>query len=815
MNIIFKNLIRNAFGKPLRTILVVFSIFVCSISAMLCFDLSGALKSAMLSEIRSVSTADFQLILKPGQKIDLGEDFPEAEVFPIYLYNESYYVDIPGEYNYVKSQSVRILGMDFGQAARMEFIPAVEAGPMEAVVTTGYAGKTGCAEGDTVTLHDKAGDPHEFTVVKILSNDDRNALISEDTILVDLKSAEVLSCGQDSVGILMIDVKDNNLASDAKTILADRYGEENVDDLMIPEEILRMTENLTSVMAMVFVITFLLVIFVTFSICERIVSERMSLVGTLRSLGMSTRRTAGILLLENIFYALMGSVPAVVVYALIRVPLLTAALTTDQGDMTFPDLSVILVTSVIAGAVIIECLIPLRAILKAMKISIRDIIFDNRDTEYKLNRTVTVIGIILVVLAAVLFFFSSNLIAATVFMICAVTGLAFLFPALFRTFASVMRKIAAKHDRAVWELALTESVSRKSTVTSGILCATSASMCIIVFAIAMSAIETFEAKIYTADVVVSVSEDPARYSFIGYIDGVSDVERYYETTDTVKTGGSDEVHEYRFCGVPEGGYKYYSMYRGLPDKVEDGTVYIHRSMIDRSGWKEGDKITITFNCNMFFPIEQEMTVGGIFDTASAIDGKNLFVISQNDYIRIFHDKPSQLLVKADDPEMVAAMINKYTVGDNTARTRTEIEDSDMKEASQAIAVFLVIIGVAVGMTSVGMISNQIIGFEGRRKELAIMLSTAMDQKTLRRVLVREILTMSGFAAGLGAITGALVTIALKHGVAGMEGVSFELNLTPVPAVMFWIIMTLLYTMTVLFPVAKMKKMKISEQIKYE
>ena len=76
MNIIFKNLIKNSFGKPIRTILVVFSIFVCSMAAMLCFDLSGSLKIAMMNEIGSVSNADYQVLLKPGQNTDMPEGFP-------------------------------------------------------------------------------------------------------------------------------------------------------------------------------------------------------------------------------------------------------------------------------------------------------------------------------------------------------------------------------------------------------------------------------------------------------------------------------------------------------------------------------------------------------------------------------------------------------------------------------------------------------------------------------------------------------------------------------------------------------------------
>jgi len=820
MNIIFKNLIKNSFGKPIRTILVVFSIFVCSMAAMLCFDLSGSLKIAMMNEIGSVSNADYQVLLKPGQNTDMPEGFPEADVFPVYMYSEKYYQDIPGEYNYVSMKNIRVLGIDLDTAARMKFIDPIEAGFMEAVVTYKFASKSGYNEGDMITLHDKANEPHEFRIVKIIPGESGNPLISSDTALINLESAEVLSCGQDNVGLLLINVKDNSLASRAKEMLAEKYGEENIEDFLIPEEILTMIDNLNSVLTMVFVITFLLVIFVTYSICERIVSERMSLVGTLRSLGMSSKRTAGILLLENIFYAILGSVPAVIIYTIVREPILSSVLMVEAEDGTsmipdHPAVSVFLLIGVVSGAVFIECLIPLRAILKAMKISIRDIIFDNRDTDYKLSRPISITGIVLLVLAVIPFLFMRNLATATLCMIFTVTGLALAFPLLFSLFAKAAKKISDKKENAVWSLALTESVSRKSTVKSGILCVTSAAMCMIILAIAMSAIDTFGASLYSADVIVSCTDKPSRYSFIEYIDGVTDVERVYSTQTNVMIGDETKSNFYNFYGVPEGGYKYYNMLVGLPEKVEDGTIYLHSSMNALYGFQPGDKVTVVFSSGSLFPIKQEMTVGGTFDTISAVDGKNTFAISQNDFIKIFHDMPSQFMVIADNPDMVAAVVNKYTGGDDIANTRVALEEQDRKDAASSIAIFIVVIGVAAGMTFIGMVSNQIIGFEGRRKELAVMLATAMNRKTLARVLTREILAMSCFAAGLGVISGGLVTMVLKTGIARMDGVYFDLKLTPLALIVYWIVMTLLYTFTVLFPVSRMRKMKISEQIKYE
>ena len=128
---------------------------------------------------------------------------------------------------------------------------------------------------------------------------------------------------------------------------------------------------------------------------------------------MDSTGTGLILLLENMLYAVLGSVPAAVLYSLIRNSMYSSLLTGTTTDGTsisldIPVMSVLLPAGVVIGAIAIECFIPLRAIMKALKISIRDIIFDNRDTEYKFSKTGRIVGIVTGVLAVIFFFLKTN-----------------------------------------------------------------------------------------------------------------------------------------------------------------------------------------------------------------------------------------------------------------------------------------------------------------------------------------------------------------------------------------------------------------------
>ena len=481
MNIVLKNSLKNIFGKPLRTLLVVFAIFVCSFCALLCFDLSESITGILTLFYGSVSRADFIVSSSGSDVSTLPEGFPEADTMTIVGDSEMLYKKIDGEYCYVTTDTLRIMGLDVDEAVDMKFLAPIDLKDDEVFINKAFSDDYGYKVGDKITIHDRADEELEFTIGGILPDDTKNPLITGYTAIMNLNSSKKVSCGRMSADMLLIDLHDNTLLEEAKDMIEDRYPAAVITELYLSESDMALVNEMKSVFYLLFAIAFLLVIFVTASICNRIVSERMSYIGTLRSLGMSTSRTGRILLLENVLYALLGSIPATLLYALVRNPLLSFMFngTDSEGhavQFDIPAFPVGLVIGVILGAVLIECLIPLRAILKALKTSIRDIIFDNRDTAYRFSRATLVIGIICLVTAVVTFFFRTNMILAILCMLTSVAALAALFPWILKFITALIKKISDKLDRPSMALASVEAISRKSTVGSGVLCATAAAI---------------------------------------------------------------------------------------------------------------------------------------------------------------------------------------------------------------------------------------------------------------------------------------------------------------------------------------------------
>ena len=525
MNIVLKNSIKNLFGKPFRTLLVVFTIFMCCMSALLSFDMGSFIQRVLKEYYGSVSRADFMLSSDGRDLTQLPEGFPECDIMAVSCNYEKVYKDIDGEYCYVTTDYLTIYGVDIDEAVSMEFLDPMEPEYGNIYITAEYADDFGYEIGDTVVLHDRAGEEVELTVGGIFPEDLKNAVLSGYAAITDLETSDLLSCGYREADMVMIDISDDSMIEEAKDLINAAYPGIQITDMFLPDSMLTLINEITLIFYLLFASTVLLVIFITSSICNRIVSERMSYIGTLRSLGMSSGRTARILLLENVLYALIGAVPAAVIYKILRDMILGSAFGPDGSlgymGLNVPPLSVSLVINVILFAVLIECLIPLKAILKALKTSIRDIIFDNRDTAYRFSRSSLVIGTAALILAVLFMIFSKNLLFAIGCLIFSVAALALLFPRLLKLVCTGIRKISDKSNNTAWSLAAVEAVSRKSTVGSGVLCTIASAMCIVVVTVANAMFGVADSIPYDCDVVAECSSSMKYYSYVEHLDGVT------------------------------------------------------------------------------------------------------------------------------------------------------------------------------------------------------------------------------------------------------------------------------------------------------
>ena len=96
-----------------------------------------------------------------------------------------------------------------------------------------------------------------------------------------------------------------------------------------------------------------------------------------------------------------------------------------------------------------------------------------------------------------------------------------------------------------------------------------------------------------------------------------------------------------------------------------------------------------------------------------------------------------------------------------------------------------------------------------------MLSTAMSKKKLSGILFKEVLITSIVSAGLGALLGHILTIIIGDAIDHTASIGLLIQANAGRTLLFFLLLIVIFTMTVLFPIRNLRKMKISEQIKYE
>ncbi len=815
MSILIKTTLRNIIGKPFRSLIVIFSIFVCSMTALFCFDIAKT-ESVFFVEAFKVMAGEGDISVQ-GNDVDLSalpSDFPEYDYMDYRTLTEFKYNDVDGEYYVVHVDRVRVTSVDITQAGIMDIVPTgLELGDGQVIVTQGYADTYECDIGDTITLHDKNGDPVELEVVNIVPTGTMNVMRRGRSCIVNENTGDILLAGRYLRPGHMLNIHDDSKVTQAINMLKEIFPDATVVRLTATDSMMESSKEFMGLMFMIFAIAFLLVIFITASLCERIVSERMSYIGTLRSLGLSARSTGLILLLENVFYALIGSVPGTIIYMIFRDSVISEIYisSSDMSNDIVPSLSPLVVIGVILGAIVIECVIPLRAQFKALKVSIRDIIFDNRDTEYKMSKTAIVLGFVFAVFGVVAFILRTDLFAAAACLIATVMAVAFLYPLILKGITTFMAKRMRKADNECWALASVETGSRKSSVGSGILSVSSSAMCVIILSIALSMMGSLGVDQYDCDVVVDTTSDTAHYEFAERMDGVTETELLYGTSDTLLVQG-DEVTA-QIYGMPEEGFK---MYRGFTDvpALADGMIAVDSTWARRNGIAEGDTLSLTVNPDSVFPIVKSFTVAGTFNCLVKNNDEVTLITSLDDFVEIYHNSPSQLLIRCDDPADIVSKIETYGVGlYEEVQTSDEIRAKAEEDNRTSIIIFTSIIAVALGMTAIGIASNQLIGFEGRKKECAVMLSTAMTRNTLISILFRESLLSALISGTLGLLTGSLLVLVIRDALANSKTLYLNIEYNPLYTLLLWLGMIVLFALTVLFPIRSLKKMKISEQIK--
>ena len=151
---------------------------------------------------------------------------------------------------------------------------------------------------------------------------------------------------------------------------------------------------------------------------------------------------------------------------------------------------------------------------------------------------------------------------------------------------------------------------------------------------------------------------------------------------------------------------------------------------------------------------------------------------------------------------------------DTVETIEEYNQGWKEKEKGARGMMYAIIVFGVGLTVIGMISNQLIGFEGRRRECAVLSSTSMTREKISRLFLLESMLASGIALLVALPTAFLAFVPFKRimeSLAAEITIVYDIKMYVIFLGTLWVIFTLI----ALFPIRALKRMNLAEQLKYE
>jgi len=823
MGIILKHTLKNIFKKPLRTLLVVFCVMVCSLAALLTFDMSGALENIVRSYGGTMfGTTD---IIIEGKNLSLDildiPEMPEATVLPLCIGTSDFYKRVEGEYSYIHMVSLGVYCMNTDIAKEMDMISYdADLKEDEIILSIDFAEEFDYHVGDEIIIHDVFDEPVTFTVVQIVDYNDKGIMANNSGVIGESALPRIYKDVEPNIIVIVIDIKDNSKVREITNILKEANPLLSIEAVYDNEQMDEVIGQITSLFVILFVVCMLMVIFVTISVSERIVCERMSVVGTLRSLGISSGMTTGCLLLENILYGLFGSILGCNIYKLIRVSVLGSFINPDiKNQVNFGDTSIGLIIAIIVFAIIIECLCPIKEIIKAVKTPIRDIIFSNKDTEYVQKKSSIVIGIIFGVIGVVCLLSTLSLGTAMLAIISLLVMLGLLFPVILRFFAGLLYKLFEKMNKPVAMLAATMVKTKKNTIGSAVLMITATSLAIVIFSVSESLGDILEKEVYASDIILDMSSysDDSNYSYIENLDGVEDLYYMYAISDKINI--ADQTFEMlNVLSITDGYYDYITGIEGLPESLSDNEVYIDSVLAQKLNVNVGEEVEIIFEYEGYLPLKKTFVIAGFMDAYNFDSSRTDIFVNAKVFEEVMGKYYINILVNVSDDadvDYIKEMILKYSAGYvNHVYTNEEYIEMLKTESAGLIGVINLVIYIGVGLSFIGSVSNLLIGFEGRKRECAVLYSTAMDRKKIGRMLYLESFITSGITLLIAFPMGLLMTYPISAAL-NVIGAGIQITIMPTQYISFVLVLWVVFTLTAIFPNRVLKKMKIAEQLKYE
>lgn len=803
MQIFIKLILRNITIKPFRTLVIVLCLAAVSLTFSLCLTISSASNTAVEDMIRS-SMGRTDITMQAAKGLDELPELPDDTAgLPVILAKSYFQIHDIHNFKYMQKKNIYILGVDTEQAAGFGYLPkCTDPKENEAVISYALAQHFGYEVGEEMTLPCADGSEITLTVREIVLNKNQLSVMPIAIITTPETAKSVLSAPDISATMLYVDAPDGKESETAEQLRTE-YPAYQVDQVTGTPELEDSIRSMTRAFFIIFAVTLLMIFFIISAFAKNIAAERLAVIGTLRSIGAEKGSASLTLLTECAVYGMIGGIIGTVIFYALKDTFLGNMIPRVDGiggSVSVPPY--VPVFGLVIPAVI-SCAVSFASLIRTSKMPVKDIIFGGKDNVYQPSVSGAVTGIICIFVAVILFMGSFGFIPSLFGLAAVVTGICLVLPKIL----SAVSKITAKHTYGgrfpVMRLALIQSGTKKTAVMGTVICTAVVMMTASLYILSRSAEGLYSVRNFNCDAVITnLSERSEYYDIIS----ADSKEFIYTAAETTELNG-------RQTSVSIFGYHRSEMFKGLrdlPESLGNDEIALDRQMMKRLDIHEGDSVTLTLKHDSVRPVTLTFTAVKGIDSVYFDQKCNAAVISLDTYKSVYHDYPSMLLVRGDTELMHRQLIDKSAEFETAEEYYARMDEGS--ESITGLLDALAVIGILLAVISVS--GQQMIGFEQRRHELAVLRSQGMSISQLSKMLLCETLLTAVLPVLLYLCTGHFVILIIEQTLSSLD-MQIPISYEYFGIAVFLTIMTLAVILTVLIPIFSLKRMNTAEQLKCE
>ena len=810
MRIIITHILRNIKEKKGRSLLIILSLMIASVVFILNLTIPNQIVETKAKQSRDAI----------GKSDVLVASYVPFNINDIKLSNEeSKIVGVNDLYTIHKDKTLVIYGTDIKEASNINLIDNIDLLDNEIIISKTTADKYKYKLNDIITI-DLMDSKYELKIKDIveakglLSFKSLSGIINNDTY------NKITSDENNKYRTYYIDVLNNEKVDDVKKYIQDNNDKkEYMVEKLVDEEKIREDNYYTQfILLVIMIMATIMIFFVVNTLNKMIVMERMPVIGTFRSVGASKFKMNMLLVLENSIYGLLGGSVGALVSILIN-NFAASMLTGTTIKASVP------VNNLISGIIFTICLevfMSLASIIKSNKYSIKEIMFEGKNSKAGFNIKESIISFILILLSIITYFVigDTNSLLSALSLIMFWVGIAYFIPTMMLFLSKIICGIAKMINSGSLLMAGKNLGFNKLLISSTRLVVISTSIMLVIVNISMSfnsMIDSYKIQFSGYDGTIrDVSKKYNEYASINNVDNVKNIEYtfMYSNDDITYNDGKTLDAGPMFLGMDKSNPSIKELDYKINDLKDDECLF-DEILLKNNNLKVGDTIDFYLKTQ---DSHIKVKIVGTVNSYYMSTQREIVVLTDDVFKQKITEVPFSIEFSVNDNnkvrDTIELMERELKDPDITIWTIDDFCNIQRKNINSFMSLFYIIIALSLILSFVGIINNQLISFMERTKEIAVLNSICMSKSQLRRMLVIENITSNIVACAFGfgvSIMSLRYMNKLMYGIKMYTDVQYQYN---VGLMIMGIVLVVLLS-TVIVPIKKMKKINVVEAIKYE